>query len=80
MISYQEYLNLLNHKNLHLFDFQKRISYFRLKNLYNNQTGAGGADSSKDFKNLDTHNLQKLVIFLNYNNLNSAKNIINLFC
>lgn len=79
MISYQEYINLLDHKNLHLFDFQKRISYFRLKNLYNNQT-AGGTDSSKNFKSLDTHNLQKLVTFLNYNNLNSAKNIINLFC
>jgi len=78
MISYQEYINLLNHRNLHLFDFQKRISYFRLKNLYNSQTGGGIA--TKDFKNLDTHNLQKLVVFLNYNNLNSAKNIINLFC
>ena len=78
MISYQEYLNLLNHRNLHLFDFQKRISYFRLKNLYNNHTGGG--ISSKNFESLDTHNLQKLVIFLNYNNLNSAKNIINLFC
>ena len=78
MISYQEYLNLLNHRNLHLFDFQKRISYFRLKNLYNNQTGGGIA--TKNFKSLDNHNLQKLVIFLNYNNLNSAKNIINLFC
>ena len=79
MISYQEYLNLLNHRKLELFDFQKRISYFRLKNLYNNQT-AGGPGSSKDFKSLDTHNLQKLIIFLNYNNLNCAKNIINLFC
>jgi hypothetical protein len=79
MISYQEYLNLLNHKNLYLFDFQKRISYFRLNKLYNNQTGAGGADSSKDFRYLETHNLEKLVILLNYNDLNAARNIINLF-
>jgi hypothetical protein len=79
MISYQEYLNLLNHRKLDLFDFQKRISYFRLKNLYNNQT-AGGANSSKDFRILESHNLQKLVTLLNYNDLKSAKNIINLFC
>ena len=79
MLTYQEYLDLLNNKNVQLFDFQKRISYFRLNNLYKEQSG-GGFNESKTIFNLESHNLEKLIISLNYNDLKNAKNIIKLFC
>jgi len=83
MISYQEYLNLLKDKNIELYDFQKRISYFRLKSLLDSSNSldqiGGGSDLTyqNKFISLEKHNLEKVITLLNYKNFEMVKTILN---
>ena len=90
MISYQDYLNLLNDKNILLYDFQKRISYARLQNLHNqsseyiyNKIGGGYDNNNIDIFNkltsLDKHNLEKVITLLNYKKFDMAKILLERF-
>jgi hypothetical protein len=83
MISYQDYLNLLKEKNIELYDFQKRISYFRLQNLLesSNSSDQIGGGSNFIYQNkllsLEKHNLEKVITLLNYKNFEMVKTILN---
>jgi len=89
MISYQDYLNLLEDKNIVLYDFQKRISYYRFQNLVessNLMEQKGGAinniqriDESNKLLSLEKHNLEKVITLLNYKNFEMAKKILDNF-
>jgi hypothetical protein len=82
MISYQDYLKLLRDKNILLYDFQKRISYSRFKNLID-QKGGGDPNykinESNKLLSLERHNLEKVIILLNNKDLDTARTIINNF-
>jgi len=71
MISYLEYINLLENKDILLYDFQKRISYFRLKkiNKYKNQNGGGNNYLDKTIYNLEKNKLENMIIHLLHNNM-----------
>jgi hypothetical protein len=87
MISYQDYLNLLKDKNILLYDFQKRISFERFKNLLEspiNLEQKGGADlinknDTNKLLSLEKHNLEKVIILLNYKNFEMARKILDNF-
>ena len=53
-MNYNEYLELLEINNIKLFDHDKRISYYNIKNysLNINQKGGGNLKSYKNFKNI----------------------------
>lgn len=55
MISYSNYINLLNDKRINIFDHQKRLSHYKLNNIQTNniiQKGGGVIDlyKLKDFQ------------------------------
>ena len=89
MISYQDYINLLEEKNIVLYDFQKRISYHRFQNLFESSIlneQKGGAinntqqiDESGKLISLEKHNLEKVITLLNYKNFEMAKKILDKF-
>ena len=69
MITYQDYLKILEEKNILLYDFQKRISYFRFNELEKNKKSnlylVGGSGEKKiDISDLNTYQVEKLVILL----------------
>jgi len=68
MITYKNFINLLEEKNILLYDFQKRISYNRLLKIQINQKG--GAFTS--LTEIDDWQLERLIISL----LNKDFNII----
>jgi hypothetical protein len=88
MISYKDYLNLLRDKNILLYDFQKRISYYRFQNLLESsnqieQKGGGNnninSNNSNKILSLEKHNLEKLITLLNYKDFEMAKKILDNF-
>lgn len=64
MITYLKYLELLDEKNIVLYDFQKRISYFRLNNINNIQNGGGNENNIAKINNLETYQLEKVIFDL----------------
>jgi len=67
MITYQDYLKILEEKNILLYDFQKRISYFRFNELEKNKKSyliGGGREKKIDISDLNTYQVEKLVILL----------------
>ena len=77
MISYLEYIKLLEEKNMQLYDYQKRISYYKLKQ--HNQKGGKTIDIRK-IKYLEPHNIEKVLIHLLSNNITCANQIIKNLC
>ena len=73
MISYLDYINIFEEKKIDLYDFQKRISYYRLKQ--HNQKGGNIIDINK-IKYLEPHNVEKVLIHLLSNNLICVNQII----
>ena len=79
MITYQDYLKILEEKNILLYDFQKRISYFRFNEFQKNKKSnlnliGGGREETLDISDLNTYQVEKLVILLlnkNYNMINT---------
>ena len=61
MITYVDYVKLLENNNLKFYDYHKRISYSRLVNFFNIQRG-GGIKKMKTLDELEPHNLEKVVL------------------
>ena len=74
MISYDNFLELLENKNILLWDFQKRISYNRLSKINMPQYGGG---SYNKFYNLDDFKLNNIILNLLNNNIDYAKKLLN---
>ncbi len=65
MILYTTFIDLLNKKNIKLFDFQKRISHYELNMIYN-----------KDYsflENMDKNKFKNIILALLNKNYNNAK-------
>jgi hypothetical protein len=79
MISYEDYVNLLNDRNVQLFDFQVRISYSRLNNLKidNLIQNAGGNETFNRFGKVE---LENLIIKLLNKDYGGATHICNTWC
>ena len=73
MITYLKYLELLNEKNIVLYDFQKRISYFRMNNFTNIQSGGGNEKHINKINNLETYQLEKVIFDLLENKTDMIK-------
>jgi hypothetical protein len=74
MISYDNFLELLENKNILLWDFQKRISYNRLSKITTQQYGGGAFNK---IENLDNFKLNNIILYLLQNNIDSAKKLLN---
>jgi hypothetical protein len=74
MISYNNFLELLENKNILLWDFQKRISYNRLSKITTQQYGGGAFNK---IYNLDDFKLNNIILYLLQNNIDSAKKLLN---
>lgn len=74
MIPYTNFLELLENKNILLWDFQKRISYNRLSKI--NLPQYGGGINNKIY-NLDDFKLNNIILYLLQNNIDSAKKLLN---
>jgi len=70
MDKYINYIKLLEEKNIILYDFQKRISYYRLNNLNKEQIGGG---KKLDLNKLDDYKIEKIIINLLNNNIDFLK-------
>lgn len=77
MITYLKYLELLDEKNIVLYDFQKRISYFRLNNFKNIQNGGGNENNIIKINNLETYQLEKVIFDLLENKTDMIKYYLN---
>ncbi len=79
MISYIDYVNLLNDRNVKLYDFQIRISYARLNNLeLDNLIQTGG--SNDIFDRFGKMELENLVLKLLNKDFNGAKYLCSTWC
>jgi hypothetical protein len=76
MITYLKYLELLDEKNIVLYDFQKRISYFRLNNFTNIQSGGGNENNFIKINNLETYQLEKVIFDLLENKTDMIKHYL----
>lgn len=70
MNNYKDYVRLLEEKNVILYDFQKRISYFRLNNLNKVQIGGG---KNLDLNMLDDYKIEKIIFNLLDNKIDLVK-------
>jgi len=75
MITYAEFLKVLENKNILLWDFQKRISYNRLNKITIQQYGGGGAYNR--IENLDNFRFNNIILYLLQNNIDSAQKLMN---
>ena len=78
-----EFLNILEDKNILLYDFQKRISYFRFTEMLkikqpNLKMLGGGANSMHNnmIANLHSHQLEKIVLLLLNKDYETVKQIL----
>ena len=74
MITYTEFLEVLENKNILIWDFQKRISYNRLSKITIQQYGGGAYNR---IQNLDKFRLNNIILYLLQNNIDSAKKLLN---
>ena len=67
MISYADYIKRLDKLEILLYDYQKRISYFRLVNLKsekNNQVGGDKNGNILDSSKLNKYQLETIILKL----------------
>jgi hypothetical protein len=81
MISYYNYIKMLNEKNIELYDHQKRISYYKLSNLKNNNNnimlgGGIGKTDKIDFDKLQNYQIEKIIFKVLNNEDNDAVDMI----
>jgi hypothetical protein len=80
MISYLDYVKLLNDRDVKLFDFQIRISYSRLNNLELDNLIQTGGSHDKLFDRFGKIELENMIIKLLNKDLNGAKLICKTWC
>ena len=79
MITYVDYVKLLDDRNVKLYDFQIRISYARLNNLeLDNLIQTGG--SLETFDRFGKFELENLILKLLHKDFDGAKNICSTWC
>jgi hypothetical protein len=81
MITYIDFINRLEDLDIKLYDFQKRISFFRLSNLNTekiNQTG--GSQSNSIIYKVDKPQLENIILKLLAKEYNSANILCDHFC
>ena len=82
MISYYNYIKMLNEKQIELYDHQKRISYYKLSNLKNNNNNnnnnimIGGGNVKINFDKLQNYQIEKLIFKVLNNEDNDAVDMI----
>lgn len=80
MIDYCDYINRLDNLNIKLYDFQKRISYFRLTNLKTeNNSQVGGSSQSVIYK-LGKVELENIILKLLAKEYDGANILCNHYC
>ena len=80
MISYTDYVKLLNDRDVKLFDFQIRISYSRLNNLELDNLIQFGGSYDKFFDRFGKVELENMVIKLLNKDLHGAKLLCKTWC
>lgn len=80
MISYTDYVKLLNDRDVKLFDFQIRISYSRLNNLDLDNLIQIGGSRDKLFDRFGKVELENMVIKLLNKDLHGAKLMCKTWC
>jgi hypothetical protein len=74
MIQYQDFIKILNEKNIELFDFQKRIGHLELNKIIFNQKGG-----YEKINKLDNFQLEKIILLLLDNNQKLASKLLNMY-
>jgi hypothetical protein len=64
MIEYLDYINRLDELEIKLYDFQKRISYFRLSNIKSEKINQVGGSSQSIIYKMDKHQLENIILKL----------------
>ena len=79
MIHYLDYIKLLDSEDIQLYDFQKRISYYRLNNLkLDNLNQFGGSINKNELLyKLGKAQLENMILKLLNNDINSVKLMCN---
>jgi hypothetical protein len=77
MISYIDYLNILNDKNIILYDHQKRISYYNLNNIIKNKNNVQRGGSKMNLNDLQDFQVEKLVFKLLNNEYDNVIEMMN---
>jgi hypothetical protein len=77
MISYLNYIKMLNEKHIVLYDHQIRISHYKLNNLFNNkQVGGGINEKNLNFNNMKDFQIEKIIFkLLNNEDINAIEMI-----
>ena len=76
MISWEDYNKLILEKDVKVYDYHKRISYYRLNQLNSEQKG-GGVNINHNIKNIESHNLEKVIVYLINKNYEKVKLLLN---
>ena len=77
MPSYTEFIKLLMSNNIEMYDYQKRIAYYKLNNLLLEQKG-GGYSNGEKLKNLNKFQLENIIISLNQNRFDLVRYLLDL--
>jgi hypothetical protein len=76
MISWEDYNKLIIEKDVKVYDYHKRISYYRLNQLNNElniEQKGGGDNINYKIKNIESHNLEKVIVYLIHKNYEKVK-------
>ena len=82
MITYTEFVNILENKNILLYDFQKRISYFRFNEMLKikqpnlKMLGGGKSMHNNMIDNLHSYQLENIVFSLLNKDYETARQIL----
>jgi fructose-1,6-bisphosphatase/inositol monophosphatase family enzyme len=80
MISYLDYIERLNELDIKLYDFQKRISYFRLSNLQSEKLVQTGGASKSIIYQIDKPQLENIILKLLAKEYDGADILCEHFC
>ena len=80
MITYLDYINRLEELDVKLYDFQKRISYFRLSNLQSEKINQTGGSSQSIIYQIDKPQLENIILKLLAKEYSSADALCQHFC
>ncbi len=81
MITYLDFINRLDELDIHLYDFQKRISFFRLSNLKTEKINQmGGSESKSIIYTVDKPKLENIILKLLAKEYDSANVLCDYFC
>lgn len=80
MLSYNNFVDLLHDRKVELYDFQIRISHFRLNKIYDFEMNGGGGKSQKILNKLGKVELENIILQLLNNNIDTAKLLCSKYC